>query len=111
MRNTTQHAAHLPAVPRTILRACICVCNPAAAVGASGGSPSEIPALAGNRQHRADRGPEPDPDGPQRTERPLRQVPTGAAEVPQQGVRTLAPADFMFGDMFACPTPDAEHVL
>lgn len=25
MRNTAQHAAHLPAVPRTILSACICV--------------------------------------------------------------------------------------
>lgn len=106
----TQHAAHLPAVPRTILSPCICVYNPAAAVGASGGSPSEIPALARNRQHRADRGPEPDPNGPQRTERPLRQVPVGAAEVPQQGVFTLAPTDFMFGDV-ACPPPDEKHVL
>lgn len=107
MRNTAQHAAHLPAVPRTILSACICVCNPAAAVGASGGSPSEIPALAGNCQHRTDRGPQPDPHGPQRTERPLRQVPIGAAEVPQQGVLTLALADFMFGNV-ASPPPDEE---
>ncbi|KAM8872642.1 uncharacterized protein ACB058_004514 isoform 1-T1 [Synchiropus picturatus] len=51
---------------------------------ASGRAPQEVAALARNRQHRSDRRSQPDPDGLQRSERPVRQVPTGPPEVPQQ---------------------------
>lgn len=45
--------------------------------------------MARHRQHRADRGPQPHPHGRQRAERPVRQVPAGPAEVPQQGVASV----------------------
>ena len=60
-------------------------CGPAAAVVASLRAASEIPAVERDRQHRANRGTEPDTHGPKRSERPVRQVQTGTSEVQKQG--------------------------
>lgn len=65
-------------------------CGPAAAVVASLRPASKISAVERNRQHRAHRGTEPDPHGPERSERPVRQVQTGTSEVQKQGVWTLS---------------------
>ena len=64
----------------------MCVFEQAAAVNTSLRAASEMAAVEGHRQHRAHRRPKPHSHGPERSERPVRQVQARTPEVQKQGI-------------------------